>query len=59
MLLHERRGDGGFGYDPVFLDPVAGKTGAELTREEKNGISHRGQAFRQLKSLVQVLLANA
>jgi XTP/dITP diphosphohydrolase len=59
MLLHERRGEGGFGYDPVFLDPVAGKTGAEMTREEKNGVSHRGQAFRQLKDLVRAMLASA
>ena len=48
-ILHERRGDGGFGYDPVFLDPASGKTGAELSREEKNRISHRGKAFRALK----------
>ena len=58
-LLHERRGKGGFGYDPVFLDPVAGKTGAEMTREEKNGVSHRGQAFRQLKDMLRALLASA
>lgn len=48
-ILHERRGEGGFGYDPVFLDPDSGKTGAEMTREEKNRVSHRGKAFRQLK----------
>jgi len=59
MLLHGRQGDGGFGYDPVFLDPVAGKTGAEMTREEKNGVSHRGQAFRRLKDLVRAMLAGA
>lgn len=56
-LLHERLGDGGFGYDPVFLDVVAGKTGAQMTREEKNGVSHRGRAFRQLKDLLQASLA--
>lgn len=48
-ILRERRGEGGFGYDPVFLDPDSGKTGAEMTREEKNRVSHRGKAFRQLK----------
>ncbi len=48
-ILHERRGEGGFGYDPVFLDPASGKTGAQLTREEKNRVSHRGRAFRALK----------
>ena len=56
-LLRERRGEGGFGYDPVFLDTVAGKTGAEMSREEKNGVSHRGQAFRQLKDQLRALLA--
>ena len=49
QILHERRGDGGFGYDPVFLDLGQQKTGAELTREEKNRISHRGKAFRTLR----------
>lgn len=58
-LLDERRGAGGFGYDPIFLDTVAGKTGAEMTRAEKNGVSHRGQAFRQLKDLLRALLADA
>ena len=58
-LLHERRGQGGFGYDPVFLDIVAGKTGAEMTRDEKNGVSHRGQAFRQLRDLLRTLLVDA
>jgi len=51
-LLHERRGSGGFGYDPVFLDEASGKTGAEMSREEKNAISHRGKAFRQLRDLL-------
>ena len=35
----------GFGYDPLFLDPLLGKTGAELSLEEKNRISHRGKAL--------------
>lgn len=51
-ILHERRGSGGFGYDPVFLDPDKQKTGAEMTREEKNALSHRGKAFRKLRDLV-------
>jgi XTP/dITP diphosphohydrolase len=42
------RGFGGFGYDPVFLVEGTGKTLAELTTEEKNRFSHRGQAIRQL-----------
>ncbi|MDA0992392.1 MAG: RdgB/HAM1 family non-canonical purine NTP pyrophosphatase [Proteobacteria bacterium] len=52
-ILRQRSGHGGFGYDPVFLDVSANKTGAEMSRDEKNVISHRGQAFRQLKRLVR------
>lgn len=52
-ILRERRGDGGFGYDPVFLDAESGKTGAEMTPEEKNRVSHRGKAFRELKDLLE------
>lgn len=51
-ILRARRGEGGFGYDPVFLDPASGRSGAELTREEKNRISHRGRAFRELRELL-------
>ncbi len=47
-ILRKRAGDGGFGYDPVFLDEGAGKTGAQMTRDEKNAVSHRGKAFREL-----------
>ncbi|MBU1396048.1 MAG: non-canonical purine NTP pyrophosphatase, partial [Gammaproteobacteria bacterium] len=42
------RGEGGFGYDPYFLVPEFGKTGAELGDDQKNAISHRGQALREL-----------
>ena len=56
-ILHERRGAGGFGYDPVFLDPESGKTGAELSRDEKNGVSHRGKAFRKLHAQIGAALA--
>jgi len=52
-ILRERMGEGGFGYDPVFLDPSSGKTGAQMTREEKNRVSHRGKAFRELSKLLQ------
>ncbi|MBN3096277.1 RdgB/HAM1 family non-canonical purine NTP pyrophosphatase [Pectobacterium brasiliense] len=48
MLTHEAAGSGGFGYDPIFFVPELGKTAAELTREEKNAQSHRGQALRLL-----------
>ena len=48
VLTHEARGAGGFGYDPMFFVPSAGKTAAEMTREEKHQLSHRGQALRLL-----------
>jgi XTP/dITP diphosphohydrolase len=47
-IIDTPRGTGGFGYDPYFLLPHLGKTGAELTADEKNGISHRGQAMAKL-----------
>lgn len=47
-ILESPRGTGGFGYDPVFYFPALKKTFAELSREEKNQISHRGKAFRKL-----------
>jgi XTP/dITP diphosphohydrolase len=51
-ILEERRGTGGFGYDPVFLDRESGRSAAELTPTEKNGVSHRGRAFRELARLL-------
>jgi len=59
QILRRRLGAGGFGYDPVFLDPGSGKTGAQMTREEKNRVSHRGKAFRELRELLQQRLARA
>lgn len=47
-IIDTPRGENGFGYDPYFLLPKFGKTGAELAHEEKDGISHRGQALRML-----------
>jgi XTP/dITP diphosphohydrolase len=47
-VIAEPRGQGGFGYDPYFLLPSLGKTAAELSAEEKNRLSHRGQALRAL-----------
>jgi XTP/dITP diphosphohydrolase len=47
-ILRAPRGNGGFGYDPLFLDQSRGQTGAELPLEEKNRISHRGLALRRL-----------
>lgn len=47
-ITHAPAGEDGFGYDPIFYVPSEGKTAAELTREEKSAISHRGQALKQL-----------
>jgi len=47
-IIDAPRGAAGFGYDPHFLIPALGKTAAELTRTEKNRLSHRGQAARNL-----------
>lgn len=47
-VLRAPRGSGGFGYDPLFFDPIVGQTGAELPPSEKNRISHRGKALAQL-----------
>jgi XTP/dITP diphosphohydrolase len=41
-------GEGGFGYDPIFFVPRFGKTMAELSMDEKNAVSHRGQAMRKM-----------
>jgi XTP/dITP diphosphohydrolase len=45
-------GDAGFGYDPVFYDPVLQKTAAQMTLDEKNKVSHRGQTLAQLADWV-------
>ena len=49
-ILHERRGDGGFGYDPVFFDPDLGVSAAQLDAPRKNRISHRGRALAALRA---------
>jgi XTP/dITP diphosphohydrolase len=49
-LILEPRGNGGFGYDPIFVPEGESRTMAELTDEEKNAISHRGRAFRALRA---------
>lgn len=48
VIAEEPRGEGGFGYDPVFYLPPLKRTAAELTPQGKNALSHRGQALRQL-----------
>jgi XTP/dITP diphosphohydrolase len=52
-VIDTPRGTSGFGYDPYFLLPALGKTAAELAPEEKNAISHRGQALRRLIELLR------
>jgi XTP/dITP diphosphohydrolase len=47
------RGENGFGYDPIFLVPERGITTAEMTPEEKNGISHRGRAAEAARQLLE------
>ncbi len=48
-VLHEKPvGDGGFGYDPIFYVPEFGMTTAQMTKEQKNSISHRGKASRAM-----------
>ncbi len=56
-ILHERRGTGGFGYDPLFLDPLLGRSGAELPLDEKNRVSHRGKALALLVDKLRLLIA--
>ncbi len=54
-ILNAPRGNGGFGYDPLFLDVASNKTGAELSSDEKNKISHRGKALAELIKKLKVL----
>lgn len=49
-IIDEKRGDNGFGYDPVFYFEEFGKTFAELTMDEKNRVSHRGKALAEVKT---------
>lgn len=51
-VLEAPRGANGFGYDPLFLDPAAGRTAAELPPERKDALSHRGQALRALRAMM-------
>lgn len=52
-------GEGGFGYDPVFLVPEKGKTFGQLTAEEKSEISHRGRALRDFSAKLETYLKKA
>ncbi len=51
VITETNSGAGGFGYDPIFYVPEKKKTFAEMSREEKNEISHRGKAMKQLKAI--------
>jgi len=52
-ILHAPRGDGGFGYDPLFLVPELNQTMAEISLEAKHELSHRGRAFRALLASIR------
>ncbi len=57
VLLREPRGSGGFGYDPLFVPDGHDRTTAEMTPEEKDALSHRGQAMRALAPRLVAALA--
>lgn len=51
-ILREKKGSHGFGYDPLFYYPPLGKTFAEMSLEEKNRVSHRARALRQVREFI-------
>lgn len=55
VIIDEPRGSNGFGYDPLFYVPSYGRTMAELTPEEKQRISHRGEALRMLTQRLSII----
>ena len=56
FIAEKELGSNGFGYDPIFFVPALNKTVAQLTRQQKNAVSHRGQAVKKLKPLLERLL---
>ena len=56
LIATEPAGEGGFGYDPVFFVPQLGRTVAQLDDDQKNAVSHRGNAMRKFKPLLVELL---
>jgi len=57
LIIDKPTGTGGFGYDPIFYVPQLGKTVAQLGEDEKNAISHRGNALRKLRPPLDELLS--
>lgn len=55
IITEQRSGDGGFGYDPVFYYPPYGKTFSEISKEDKNKISHRARAIEALAERLEKL----
>jgi len=53
LILTQKKGTGGFGYDPLFFYPSLNKTFAQLSPEEKNSVSHRGRALEKLKAFLE------
>ncbi|MEI5905610.1 XTP/dITP diphosphatase [Bacillus spongiae] len=59
IITEEKRGENGFGYDPIFFVPSLGKTMAEMSPLEKNQISHRGNALKKLESILPTIINEA
>ena len=53
IIGHEIAGENGFGYDPIFYLPEYGCTTAELSPEKKNELSHRGEALRKMRVIME------
>ena len=53
----EPKGDGGFGYDPIFFVPEFGATTAQLTPKQKNQVSHRAKALKEMKEVIRIKLS--
>ena len=56
LILKEKLGTAGFGYDPIFYLPKLGQTMAQLSQDQKNSMSHRGHAFKMLEERMRELL---
>jgi XTP/dITP diphosphohydrolase len=58
LIVRNPKGQGGFGYDPVFFLPSLGRTMAELSESEKNAVSHRAVAFRRMRPRLEALASS-